>query len=98
MQEIKAHWDSKKAKANLFKHGVAFEEAATAFSDPNGRLMYDPDHSRDEDRFVLLALSTRLRLIVVTHSYRKGDSEIRIISARKASRKEQDQYGSYDYL
>ena len=65
-------WDEEKAAANLAKHKVSFEEAKTAFSDTHGLLMADPDHSDDEDRFLLLGLSARLRLLVICHTYREG--------------------------
>jgi len=79
----------------LAKHGVSFEEAQTSFFDENGRLIDDPDHSEKEQRFILLGISSKLRLLVVCHTYRKNESEIRIISARRATKKEQLQYNSY---
>ena len=85
-------WDSRKAAANLRKHGVSFEDAQSVFSDERARLIDDPDHSADEDRFVLLGLSSSMRLLVVAHCYRAGGSTIRIISARKANRDEQHFY------
>ena len=92
MADLRIEWDSRKASANLRKHGVSFDEAATAFSDENGRLIPDPDHSEDEDRFILLGMSWSLRLLVVCHCYREESDLIRIISARKATRREQAQY------
>lgn len=92
MSELHFEWDEKKAALNKKKHGVAFLEAQSVFADENALLLDDPDHSRDEDRFVLLGLSLRLRLLVVSHAYRKNDAVIRIISARKATRSEQQQY------
>ena len=86
-------WDNSKDRANRRKHGVSFEEARTIFFDPEARLMYDPDHSRREDRFVMLGMSRRLRLLVVVHSYDRADEQIRIISARRASRTEANRYG-----
>lgn len=83
-------WDHRKAAANRRKHKVSFEEAATAFADPLSLTIPDPDHSEDEDRFVLLGISYRNRLLVVVHTER-GDN-IRIISARKATRGERLQY------
>lgn len=83
-------WDSVKAAANLRKHGVSFPEATTAFADPNSLTVFDPDHSASELRFVLLGTSTRGRLLVVAHTER-GDA-VRIISARKAARREQTIY------
>ena len=92
MADLRIEWDARKASANERKHGVTFEEAATAFSDENGRIIPDPDHSVDEDRFVLLGLSWSLRLLVVCHCFRASPVVIRIISARKANRSERDQY------
>lgn len=80
---------------NRRKHGVTFEEASTVFADENGRLKHDPDHSREEDRFLLLGFSAKLRLLIVCHAYRENDEVIRIISARKATLNESKQYGSY---
>lgn len=88
-------WDSAKAVENLHKHGVSFEEASTVFGDGNARLKHDPDHSLEEDRFLLLGFSAKLRLLIVCHAYRENDEVIRIISARKATPNERGQYGSY---
>ena len=88
-------WDEVKAEANQRKHGVSFEEASTVFADENGRLKHDPDHSQEEDRFILLGFSAKLRLLIVCHAYRENDDQIRIISARKATPNERKQYGSY---
>ena len=74
------------------KHGVSFEEAQTVFLDEKAVRYFDPDHSEDEDRFLMLGMSFRLRVLVVCHCYRVGNSVIRIISARKANRKEQESY------
>jgi uncharacterized DUF497 family protein len=74
------------------KHGVCFEEARTVFFDENAKVIDDPDHSESEDRFVLLGVSSALRLLLVCHCYRQDDSVIRIISARKASPRESKQY------
>ena len=92
MLDIRFEWDEKKQSLNKRKHGLSFTEAQTAFTDENGLLLDDPDHSRDEERFILLGLSSKLRLLVVCHTYRKDDGTIRIISARKATRPEQQQY------
>jgi len=83
-------WDDQKAKANLAKHGVGFEEASTVFSDPLSLTIPDPAHSQTEDRFIILGLSHRGKLLVVVHTER-GDN-IRIISARPASRGERKDY------
>ena len=74
------------------KHDISFEEAQTVFADENALLLHDPDHSHEEDRFILLGLSSNLRILVVCHCYRKNDEVIRIISVRKATRSEQKQY------
>ena len=88
-------WDDRKDRANQRKHGVSFEEAATAFADENARLKHDPDHSQDENRFILLGFSAKLRLLIVAHAWRQDETEVRIISARKAIRKERKQYGEF---
>ena len=85
-------WDSKKNATNIKKHGVSFSEAQTIFYDENAIKYYDPDHSEDEDRFIMLGLSVQLRILVVCHCYRENDSVIRIITARKASNNEEDAY------
>jgi uncharacterized DUF497 family protein len=92
MASISFEWNDKKNASNKKKHNVSFEEAQTVFVDENALLIHDPDHSDDEDRFVLLGLSLRLRVLVVCHSYRRDQTTIRIISARKATRLEQKQY------
>ncbi len=89
---IRFEWDARKNTLNRRKHGVSFEEAKSVFSDENARLIHDPDHSEDEERFVLLGISHRLRVLLVCHCYREDEEVIRIISARKASRKERLQY------
>ncbi|MBL7222056.1 MAG: BrnT family toxin [Phycisphaerae bacterium] len=95
MGRLTFSWDDRKDRANQSKHGVSFEEAATAFADENARLKHDPDHSQDEDRFILLGFSAKLRLLVVAHAWRQDETEVRIISARKAIRKERKQYGEF---
>jgi uncharacterized DUF497 family protein len=87
---LRFEWNPRKAAENLRKHGVAFEEATTVFFDPLSRTIADPDHSDDEPRFVTLGLSVRHNLLVVVHTER-GD-RIRIISARRATRKEKVKY------
>jgi len=94
MNAIRFAWDKAKAAENLRKHGVSFEEASTVFADENARLKHDPDHSQEEDRFILLGLSAKLRMLIVCHVHRK-EQIIRLISARKATRNESKQYGSY---
>ncbi|MCP3902947.1 MAG: BrnT family toxin [Planctomycetes bacterium] len=83
-------WDPEKASENLAKHGVAFEEAATAFGDPISITIDDPAHSEDEDRFVLIGTSVRNRLVVVVFTER--DDRIRFISARLATPRERKDY------
>ena len=92
MPDLRIEWDPRKAAANLRKHGVTFEDAQTVFADERARLIDDPDHSGDEERFLLLGLSSTLRLLVVAHTYRTEGNVIRIISARKATRDEQRYY------
>ena len=89
---LRFEWDLRKAQENGRKHGVSFEEAETVFADDFAILVDDPDHSDREDRFLLLGLSANLRELVVSHTYRKADDFIRIISARKATRKEREVY------
>ncbi len=85
-------WDDKKSLSNQKKHHVSFEEAQTVFVDENALLIADPDHSDEENRFILLGLSAKLRALVVCHCYRQENEVIRIISARKATRHEQKSY------
>ena len=92
MSTIRFDWDPKKAQINLRRHKVSFEDAKSVFSDERALLIDDPDHSEEEDRFVLLGLSHSLRLLVVVHCYREEGHVIRIISARKADADEQSVY------
>jgi len=92
MNSLRIDWDPRKAAANRRKHGVSFEEARTVFFDERGLLIDDPDHSEDEERFVLLGLSSSLRLLVVCHCYRGQGGVIRIISARRATARESKFY------
>ena len=92
MSELRFEWDPKKAASNERKHGVSFDEATTVFSDDHAVLLDDPDHSDDEDRFLLLGLSANLRTLVVCHGYRTAEDVIRLISARKATRMERAEY------
>lgn len=85
---LRFDWDERKNKRNRTKHGVWFEEAQSVFYDPHARLFYDPEHSEAEERFILLGVSSAARILVVVHCYRELDSLIRIISARKATKKE----------
>jgi len=96
MESILFKWDEKKSKSNLTKHKISFDEAQTVFLDSNARMIFDPDHSSNEDRFILLGMSALLRVLIVCHCCRDNEGKvIRIISARKANRKEQKQYVSY---
>jgi len=93
MDELKFAWDPRKNNSNIKKHGVSFGEAQSAFQDEGAYLFFDPDHSlAEEDRFILLGMSFKLRILVVCHCYRESDSVIRIISARKADRAEELEY------
>jgi uncharacterized DUF497 family protein len=92
---IEFAWDRRKAEANLAKHGVTFEEAQTVFLDESGRLIDDPDHSQDEERFVLLGYSIQARCLIVSHCYRESGSVIRLISARRATAREEQEYWSF---
>ncbi|MDX2255467.1 MAG: BrnT family toxin [Pseudanabaenaceae cyanobacterium bins.39] len=92
MTELAFDWDDQKANINKQKHGISFEEAQTVFYDENARLLYDSDHSLDEDRYIILGISSSLRLIVVCHVYREENGIVRIISARKATKQEVQQY------
>ena len=83
-------WDAKKSAANERNHRVSFAEAATAFADPLSITVPDPEHSEGEERFLLLGLSHRGRLLVISHTER--DDTIRLISARRANRREQTAY------
>ena len=92
MTDIRFEWDSTKSASNAKKHGIGFDEAKSIFSDERAKLIADPEHSDDEDRFILLGLSTKLRLLVVCHCYRGKNNVIRIISARKATTVESKDY------
>ena len=92
MTEIIFEWDNKKEKTNIRKHGVSFKEACTAFYDENAIQYFDPDHSGEEDRFILLGISYKLKVLVVCHCFRENDFVIIIISARKADKEEEFEY------
>jgi uncharacterized DUF497 family protein len=92
MAKTEFEWSPAKAKANLSKHRVAFEEAVTVFFDERAIEFYDDSHSDWEERMLLLGLSSKLRLLLVCHCYRERDSVIRIVSARKASKNESKLY------
>ena len=90
--DIVFEWDTDKAISNQKKHHVSFEEAQSVFQDPNALLIADPDHSIQKDRFILLGISKKTKILVVCHCYRSNDEVIRIISARKATMFESKQY------
>jgi len=92
MRDIRFEWNEAKATTNRRKHGVSFEEARTVFYDENALQIADPDHSASEDRFVMLGMSHRLRVLVVVHAFRENDHVIRLISARRATKREQRHY------
>lgn len=92
MKKLIFEWDDRKNASNKRKHGVSFEDAQTVFFDENAIEFDDPDHSIQEERFILLGLSQRLKVLVVCHCHRSDESKIRIISARKATKKEQTVY------
>jgi len=92
MKELRFEWDDTKEKTNIKKHGVSFDEARTVFYDENAVQFFDPDHSEDEDRFILLGISFKLRALVVCHCFRKSETVVRIISARKADKDEERVY------
>jgi uncharacterized DUF497 family protein len=90
---LRFEWDEQKNQSNIRKHKVSFHEAQSVFYDPNAKLIHDPDHSDDEERFVMLGMTKTLRLLIVCHCYRANDEIIRIISARQAHSEERRQYG-----
>ncbi len=92
MAGVHFEWDDRKQEANLEKHGISFEEARTAFYDESALVFFDPDHSEDEDRFILLGLSFKPRVLVVCHCFRESESSIRLLSARKADKGEEQEY------
>jgi len=92
MEKLVFTWDESKNVVNKKKHGVSSEEAQTVFFDEYAIEFDDPDHSEDENRFLLVGLSQKLRVIIVSHCFLENKSEIRIISARKATRKEENAY------
>jgi uncharacterized DUF497 family protein len=92
MNEVGFEWDDKKEKANIKNHGISFDEASTTFYDENAIQFFDPDHSEDEDRFILLGISFKLKVLVVCHCFRKEETVVRILSARKADRGEEKDY------
>ena len=94
MSDVQFEWDEEKRHANETKHGIGFTEAASVFYDRFALFQSDPDHSAEEDRFLLLGQSELGRIIVVSHCFRQEDTVIRIVSARKASRTERREYAT----
>ncbi len=92
MTDLRFEWHAAKAASNLAKHKVSFEEARTVFLDENAILIHDPDHSGDEDRFLLLGMGAGARVLTVCHCERESGHVIRIISARRAGRRERIAY------
>jgi uncharacterized DUF497 family protein len=92
IKPITFKWDENKNNLNQKKHGISFSEAESVFYDDNARLIFDTHHSKTEDRFVLMGISSSLRILIVIHIYKKNDEIIRIISARKATKSEMKQY------
>src|SRR6202011_4442756 len=88
LEMLRFEWAERKNRGNRAKHGVWFEEAQSAFRDPHARLFPDPEHSSEEDRFILIGVSSTARPLVVVHCYEESDSAMGIISARKATKKE----------
>jgi len=89
---MRFQWDQSKNLANIKKHKISFEEAKTVFFDDNARLISDPEHSINEERFIILGITSKLRLLVVVHTYKENNETIRIISARKATKSESKYY------
>ena len=96
METIRFEWDENKNTINKRKHRISFEEAQTAFYDAEALVIPDPEHSQDEERFIILGMSRRANLLVVCHCYRESETVIRIISARKATRNESAQYQGWE--
>lgn len=92
MNELRFEWDERKEKANIKKHGVSFNEARAVFYDENAIHFFDPEHSESEDRFILLGINLKLRILVVCHCFRESETVVRIISARKADGDEENEY------
>ncbi len=95
MKKLVFEWNKRKENANIKKHGISFDEARTTFYDENAVQFFDPDHSEEEDRFILVGVSHRLNTLVVCHCFRENEITVRIISARKADKDEENVYWSY---
>lgn len=94
MDTIRFEWDEHKDQLNRRKHGISFDEAKTVFYDGEALVIDDPEHSEEEERFIILGLSSRANLLVVCHCYRASETVIRLISARKATKTEAKFYGN----
>jgi hypothetical protein len=92
MSELHFEWDGRKAETNRQKHGVTFDEAKSVFYDEDARVITDPDHSETESRFIIVGISRSARVLVVAHCYRLDETTIRLISARKATKTEENTY------
>lgn len=95
MDMITFEWDENKNTINKRKHKISFEEAQTVFSDDEALVIDDPEHSEQEERFIILGMSAKANLLVVCHCYRQSETVIRIISARKATKNEAKQYDEW---
>lgn len=91
-ESMKFTWDPEKAKSNLKKHKISFDEAISVFHDPMAKIAEDPDHSVEEDRFLLIGHSSKANLLIVVHIYKEDDEKIRIVSARKATKREKKDF------
>jgi len=85
---MKFDWSPDKNKSNIRKHGVSFEEAETVFQDEMALELFDDEHSEEEDRYIIIGISSKTRELMVCHCYRNGEETIRIISARRATKNE----------
>ncbi len=97
MNDIRFEWDENKNKKNIQKHGISFDEAKSVFYDERAIVFDDPEHSDDEDRFLIIGFSSETNLCIVSHCYRDEDKIIRIISARKATKNETKFYEGGGY-
>jgi uncharacterized DUF497 family protein len=95
MRKLTFDWDKNKALSNQKKHKVSFQEVKSVFYDQNARLIHDPEHSLSEDRYILLGMSSSLRLLIVCHCYQENEQVIRLISARLANSREHQEYGEF---
>ena len=96
MEELRFEWDENKNVINQKKHNISFDEAKTVFYDEDALLIDDPEHSEEEERFIILGTSQKANLLVVCHCYRQSETIIRIISARKATKNESKYYYNYE--